>query len=179
MTKLAQIVSKSAPVLGAAMNALLPGSGLIVSGLASLFGSSNDQQDLLSKINSDPEAALKLKQYEMDHIRDLTKMVYADIANARNREIEVTKATGSRDWTQTLIGIFIVLSFFASFIIIAFFKTEPTDHDLLYIMATQISSLAFLVVGYYFGGMISSGIHKNYVKGSSDNIILPEPRETS
>ena len=40
---LSQVVGKVSPVIGAALNAFVPGSGLIVTGLAHLFGVDSDR----------------------------------------------------------------------------------------------------------------------------------------
>lgn len=178
MTNLSQIVSKTAPILGLALNSIFPGSGLLVSGIASLFGAnSQNEADIIANINANPEAALKLKQFEMDHIVELNKMVMADRDSARNREAIIVTQTHKRDWLMDFIAIFILVSFYALCLIVAFTKADGSDRDLFYMLLGTFSSAFGFVMSYYFGGTFPRP-QIQPSQGSSRDIVLPEPRNT-
>lgn len=168
MSKLADVVSKAAPVLGAALGGVGAPIGLIVSGIAKLFGA-DGEDDLLAKIKADPEAYVKLRQFELEHQYDLERIVAADKASAREREVEIVKATGRRDYVLDFIAVFIVLGFFAIVLIVAFTKMDQTDHDILYLLTGQLSGSFLLVISYFFGSSVP-------VK--SQQAVLPPPAQT-
>jgi len=105
MASLSEIVSKAAPILGAALGGFGAPIGMIVSGIASLFGGATDENDLIAKIKADPEAFLKLKQFEMQHEVDLLKFATEDRKSAREREASIVKSTGKRDWVNDFLSV--------------------------------------------------------------------------
>lgn len=65
LADLKPLVSLAAPLLGTVIGG--PFGGVAGTILSSLFKTSSDPEDLSRAIQSDPEAAIKLKQAEMDH----------------------------------------------------------------------------------------------------------------
>src|SRR3972149_2103011 len=85
---LSEIVSKYAPLLGSVIGG--PAGGAIGALVASQFGTDpKDTDDLIKRIEGDPEAATKLMQLQLTYWTDLVKLANEDRANARNREIQV------------------------------------------------------------------------------------------
>jgi len=168
MSNLSNVVSKAAPVLGAVLNSVFPGSGLIVSGLMSLFGVTSESA-LVEKINADPEAFFKLRQFELQHEKELLAISYADTDSARKMNIETMKATGKTDYMlHTLailsVGLSLIYPFFGFFYPSHFDK--GVFHDLL--------NIATFIFSFYFGGMY---VQSRNAK-SSQQIVLPEPAKT-
>ena len=108
--EVAKMISKMAPLLGSVLGGPVGGAvGGVVSAIANLFGvdpdeAQNNPSVLVEAIEKDPEAAIKLKELENNLRIELQKllieqdkMMLADIAGARQREIEIVKATGHRD----------------------------------------------------------------------------------
>lgn len=182
---LSEIIGKSAPLLGSVLNAVLPGSGLIVSGLNALFGANpNHPDDLIAKIQQDAEAALKLKQFEMEHQNDLAKLIAADRDSARTRQVEMAKA-GARDWVMDFLAVFITISFVSLCLVIAFANINSTEKDLFYMLIGTFGAVFSSVVSFYFGGSPlvmqkprpNQEANNQYAPTGPD-VILPPPEKT-
>lgn len=110
---LIQKISSYAPLVGTALDG--PLGGLIGTLIENLFGASPKNPDeLLNKINADPEAELKLKSLQYQHETELAqinagnvKEEIDDVENARDREIQLAK-----------LGIKDKMTHFLAFIII-------------------------------------------------------------
>jgi hypothetical protein len=109
-----------APLLGAVLGGppgLAAGAiSLVTKGLG--ISSNSSLNDIVKKIETDPEAAIKLKQLESSYQQYLASVrlqmdqaEYADRASARSREVDITKATGKSDRFPSILGGFIVLTF--------------------------------------------------------------------
>lgn len=72
LNKLAEIVSKFAPVLGSVIP--LPGASIIGNAIGAAFGAT-DENDLISKINLSEDAQVKLLQIERDHSEAISKII--------------------------------------------------------------------------------------------------------
>jgi len=176
MSTLGTIVSKTAPLLGSVLNTFLPGSGLVVQGLVSLFGLDKNasESDLTNAIQNDPEAALKLRQFEMQHEEFLYKAVNDDRASARDREKSLVASTGKRDWVIDFLAIFITLAFFGLCLIVAFTTADGTDRNLFYMLLGTFSTTFGGVIAFYFGGNPMT----SYPKVQNREPELPPPAAT-
>lgn len=171
---LSNTVSKFAPSLGAVLNLALPGSGLVVSALAHIFGADpKNEDDISRKIAADPDAYLKIQQFQMIHAEELEKIAFQDRDSARKRNIEVTKATGKNDNTLSVLAYAFVGGFFIYSFLLFFVHIDSTAHDIVLLLAGQISSMAITVAGFYFGSMM-----KGQVISRNDNIDIPSPDQT-
>jgi len=90
---LGKTISSFAPLLGA----IIPGGGPILSLVASIFGGDADKPDELEAlIKADPQAAVKLREIELNHKTELEKLVVAAEANrlaSETARIESVNAT--------------------------------------------------------------------------------------
>lgn len=173
MSTLGDIVSKSAPLLGAVLNSFLPGSGLIISGLASIFGgSSSNADDLANRIAADSNAAEKLKEFEIEHQNDLAKIMAADRASARDMNIQTTKALGKTDYMMHFLAGSVVVGAL-SYPILGNILHYPVDKGIFHDML----NLAMLPLSFYFGGMYVQA--RNILENAKQNdIVLPPPAKT-
>ncbi len=180
--KIVGTISSSAPLLGSlfgpggtAVGAL---AGSAIKLVAAALGVSPTQEAVISAIQTDPEAALKLAKYEMDNRVELQKlqlqseqMFLADVQNARSREVETTKATGKRDmnmfvlawvviggWLGMMVGL-ILLKLFAPAANVA---TDP----ILSMLFGSLSTNAGMVVGYFFGSSRGSDTKTDMIYNS-------------
>ena len=80
MNELLSLVKGIAPSIATALGS--PLAGMAVSALAERFGVEDEVEAVTKAIKADPEAAMKLKQLELDKF----KAVLADKDSARNRE---------------------------------------------------------------------------------------------
>ena len=81
------------------------------------------------------------------------KMVFDDKSNARNREVEVTKATGKKDNAVTILAGVIVFGFFAGLISLVFVHLDKGSgaYELLYMCFGALTMKFGTVVDYFFG----------------------------
>lgn len=81
------------------------------------------------------------------------EMFLGDKQNARSREVDVTKATGKRDYALIGLAIVIVVGFFAGLISLVFITLDKGSgtYELLYMMFGALISKFGTVVDYFFG----------------------------
>ena len=175
MSTLTEVVGRISPVLGSLLGAFVPGGSLIVSGLAALFGvSSGSQDDIAKAIAADPDAAVKLRQFELQHQDAILDAQTKIRLGAYQREAEVVKATGHRDWVVDMLAIGTVSGFFILCLLIFFVKVDPSMAGIVNFVCGEVSSMCALVLSYFFGATFKSG---SSVPPFS-NVTLPPPGQT-
>mgnify|MGYP006344254327 CR=1 FL=1 len=82
-----------------------------------------------------------------------TKQFLDDKSNARTREVEVTKATGKRDYSVTVLAGIIVFGFFAGLVSLIFMQLDKGSgtYELLYMMFGALIAKFGTVIDYFFG----------------------------
>ncbi len=171
--KLPQVVSAIAPVLGAALSPLSPIASLLIKGLGAIFGADNPD-DLAAKIASDPDAAVKIRQFELEHENIIVQTNAQIRLAAYDREIKVTQG-GDRNFVMKFLALFVVISFFGLCLIVAFTTLDKTDHDIFYMLLGVFGSKFGSVIDYFFGS--SSEKTPIYYQRQND-IELPPPAKT-
>ena len=153
MSNLSNVVGKAAPALGAAIGGPIGlGVGSIIGGIATLFGGDADDPDNLSTIiEKDPNAALKLREFELTHLAALETISANRVRDAQQREIAYTTTTGKRDWLLAFLVVAIVVGFFGCIGIVAFTTADKTDRDLFYTLLGTLTFAFSSVVSYYLG----------------------------
>lgn len=164
---LASVVGAISPVIGAALNTILPGGSLLVSALAHLFGvDGTSEQGLAQAISQDPMAAEKLKEFEIAHKYDLETMTVQDRVSARDMNSSTTKATGKTDYMLHFLAFFI-LAFLVVYVLMGYFIPLNFDKNIMH----DLINLAMLPLSFYYGGM--------YIQArSAGNVELSPPADT-
>ena len=94
--------------------------------------------------STDTSAEEKVKARMM-----MSEFANADRANARNREIEITKTLGQRDWMQVFVGSAAMI---IGIVMVVWAKTGVQDKEILFhILGFAEGTLVGQVVNYYFG----------------------------
>ena len=145
---IAAIVAKSAPLLGSALG---PIGGIAGTLIATAFGvKPDDEQGLIAALSS-PDAAIKLKQLELDHEKDLEAIELQfyqaevqDKGSAREREGKYMAALGRPDYVMNAISIIVVLGFITCAIFSHFYELNKD-------FVTTLGAALMLVLSYYFG----------------------------
>lgn len=145
-------ISIYAPLLGGAIGG--QAGDLVGSLIAMAFGSSfKNPEDLLAKIRSDPEAALKLRQLQDQHQEALMALenqqaiiITTDIQDARKRQLEEEKITGHRDWIVPILAFF-VLCIYAIIQFYVIFNPSSADD----LVSARLQDVVIIVMSYYFG----------------------------
>ena len=161
-----ETVKKFAPVLGSALG---PG-GAAVGGAVSLLlgacglGSDATPDDIMAAI-SDPATVLKLKEVENTHQLELSKLVLqqeqaylADRQGARNREVEIAKATGGRDINLYILAWVVIVGFFLLTWAMMYVTLPTANVGPVNILFGALVAGFMAVLGYFFGSSQSSDI---------------------
>ena len=165
---IANVAPVIANVIGSIAGGTIVGGAAekVVSGLLSLFGLKPDAtpDQLNNAIAQDPQAALKLRQAEMEYNLALNKQklddqqaFLNDIQNARNMMVETTKATGKRDVNLYALAWLIVAGFFMLTCLLVFKDLPKDSNGVIFMLFGALSAAFGSVVGYFFGSSKSSG----------------------
>jgi uncharacterized YccA/Bax inhibitor family protein len=145
-------VVKFAPILGSVIETANPIAGMAIELIAHEFGAdATNPNDIVDKMNADPDAKIKLQALELQHQDILAKYQADDRANARDREVEIDKITGKRDSILDLIALIVVIGYFAMCCVICYVRLDQSDHDVLYMLVGQLTGGFIMVLSYYFG----------------------------
>jgi len=180
-------IAKAAPILGGILGGPVGGAaGTAISLIASIFGLSAEEatpEKINRIIESDPAALVKLRELEMANQLELSKVALEqarleiqDRANARQREVETTRATGTRDINLYILAYVYVAGFFGStglmiWLILANQFPAQVPEYVIFLLGNLFGALTAgvtAVVQYFFGSS----------KGSSEKtrlLVHPEP----
>ena len=148
---ISNVVSKYAPLLGSIISTANPLAGMVVSLIASVFGANkDDSSDIINKINSNENAAQKLKELEIEHKNLLSNNQLKDMESARDREIETTKITGKRDYVMETIAILIIVSTFSLTALMIFYPNQINNNTIINIFSGNLMAAFMVVIKYYF-----------------------------
>jgi len=148
MNDLISMVSKFAPAIGTALGG--PLGGLAVSAIAERLGVKDEVEAVTKAIKADPEAAMKLKQLEIEKF----KAVLADKDSARNRE--ATIATSEKaPLLNKLISPALALIVVSAWVGIQFILINSTvPQEMRELVARVLGTLdgaLMVILSYYFG----------------------------
>jgi len=130
-TRLGQWFREKSPDVLEAVGELVPG-GEILKALGVLIDRSTESEEEKKR------ARLMLEE-----------LVIRDRESARNREIEVTKATGKRDYMQAFVGVAAML---IGITMVVWAKNGVEDKEIFFhILGFAEGTLVGQVVNYYFG----------------------------
>lgn len=166
----AKIVT-AAPLVGSLFGPAGTGIGMGVKLLASLFGLSEAEttpEAINSLLSSDPQALIKIKQMELDNQIDIRKYILAmeslamqDTAGARTREVEVVKATGTKDINLYILAWTVIAGFFVLIYVLTFEELPDANvgpvNQLYGVLGTGFG----VVLAYFFGSSKSSSENRS------------------
>jgi len=120
---------------------------------------------VMTAISTDPNLAFKLKEAEMNYqlavnqqeLED-TKARLLDIQSARQREVDVTKATGKRDINQYVLAWLVVCGFFALTSLLAFKPMQMDASGVVFMLFGALAAAFGSVMQYYFGSSKGSAL---------------------
>ena len=155
------VVAAGAPILGGILAG--PGGAGLGAMVASLFGADpTDPQDIAIKMAGDPEAHIKLRKLELDNKAELEKLFLADIQSARQREVEVTRATGKTNWPMYILAGAVVIGFFTLMFVLMKYTVPQGSREVAFMLFGSLSTSFGAVVNYFFGSS----------KGSADKNLM-------
>lgn len=168
---LVKAVSKGAPIIGSLIGGPAGGAaGTALAMLAKVFGGDPDKpEEILQAIQQDPEAMIKLREIEARHEEELTKLaLQSEIAHlqdrqsAREREVQITKATGKKDYNLYVTAWAVLIGFFILTGVLMFYPLPEGSSQAVYMLFGALAGGFGTVLQYFFGSS----------KGSNDKTKL-------
>ena len=175
----AKVVSTAAPLLGSLLGGPTGAAvGTAVKLVASALGVGPEPEEVMKAIQADPEALAKLRALELKHQEQLAKLALeqerarlADIASARQREVEIVRATGKRDINLYLLAWSVVAGFFGLCYALMRIQLPPNSNDVIFMLFGALAAGFGQVLQYFFGSSKSSAekTHLLMAKGGNKN----------
>lgn len=176
-----KIVAIGLPTLGTIVGGP---AGAAIGGLLgkAILGEEEVTQENMLKAIGDPEAVIKMKQFEMEHKLELEKLLVeqerlrlADVMDARNRQIKSEEATGKRDYNLYALAWLIVIGFFALIGVLLFTPGKLTKEEWATILPVVTMLFGAMSAGFgqvlqYFFGSSKSSQDKTNLLAKSDAI---------
>lgn len=121
----------------------------------SITGVTNDK-DILHKIEADPVLAADLQKALLANAEKMDAMFLADRADARDREIQIVRTTGKREYNLYILAWTVVVGFFVLTGILAFKALPEGSTDAVFMLFGSLSTGFATVLSYFFGTSKSS-----------------------
>jgi hypothetical protein len=162
-----KLIAQSAPLLG---SALAGSTGATIGSLiAAKFGGNSAQPDALhAMINADPQAAIKLKELEIEHQLALERLMIQaetdaqqtlanDRASARLREVGVDQSPHEKhDKTPAILAYCATGCVFFSLTWLFCFPIPPSNHDFVCAFISSLTTVWIGAMAYYHGSSAGS-----------------------
>jgi hypothetical protein len=136
-TKVGQWLGKNAPKVLDAVGDLLPDQGAL--GVVK------------NLIQGDPDLEPSQKA---EFARMAFELESADRASARNREIEVAKATGKQDWMMWVTGVVGLLSFMFTIYAVVYIDSVRENELFIHLMGMIEGVVIGNIFAYYYGASV-------------------------
>jgi hypothetical protein len=155
---LGKAISNFAPLLGTVVGGA-PGA-VMGSIVASAFGGvASNPQDLIAKIQGDPDAGAKLAEIESNCKIELQRIAMQMAENEfdfQNTKDAREKNTESKTMMPQILSIVVLIGFFACIWVILMYKQDAEDHDVLYMMLGGEVAAFQQMLQYWLGSSSSS-----------------------
>lgn len=157
-------IANVAPVLGGAVGGPAGAvAGKAIKLIAGALGCEEKPAAVVSALQANPDALLKLKELETRHKEEIYRLtiqeqqIYLqDVANARAREAAYINKIGRPDYNLYFLAWVLVVGFFI-LIGMMFWKPVPNDASgVVFMLFGSLSSAFGSVVGYFFGSSAGS-----------------------
>lgn len=164
---LGKLIAQSAPLLGGALAG--PAGATIGNLIAAKFGGDNAHPDTLhALINADPQAAIKLKELELEHQlalqqllvqaeKDAQQLAVHDRASARQREADVSNASKeNHDPTPARLAYALTFGVLGSLFWLLVFPIPDKNHEIIYAIVSCLTTVWIGAMAYYHGSSAGS-----------------------
>ena len=148
MNELLSLVKGIAPSIANALGS--PLAGMAVSALAERFGVEDEVEAVTKAIKADPEAAMKLKQLEIDKF----KAVLADKDSARNREATIAtseKAPLINKLVSPVLALIVVVAWVGIQYTLLNTTVPQEMRELVARVLGTLDGALMVILSYYFG----------------------------
>jgi hypothetical protein len=145
---LSDILKTMAP--GLATMVAGPLGGLAVKAIAEKFGVADTVEAVTNAIQSDPDAAMKLREIDLKELEAHAK----DRDSARNRETAIATSAAAPMLNKVVtpvLALGVVGLSFILFAILIFVDVKPEAKDILIYILGVLSAAVTQILSYYFG----------------------------
>ena len=171
------VIGKAAPIVGGLIGG--PAGAGIGSAISGLLGVANEPDEVAKALKGDPDALVKIKQYEIDHKYDLQKVQLeavkvdlTDVQDARSRQNEHEKATGKSDINLYVLAWTIVIGFFGLIGVMMYVAIPAASNNIIYMLFGTLAAGFGSVMQYFFGSSRGSK-EKTLMLGRQVSAIKP------
>jgi len=169
--KIMRFLKAIAPVIGTALGGPLGGiAGTALSQVLLGKDKGTDDEIYNALQSASPDLILRIKEadnnFKLDMEKlgvDTLKLQYSDIADARNREVEIIKHNKDNRFIATLsmitmpcLAMLITAGFFCTMGLIAFLNIDAEAAQVLNILAGILGTCFVQIISYYFGSSLGS-----------------------
>ncbi|NOX15950.1 MAG: hypothetical protein GXP61_08000 [Epsilonproteobacteria bacterium] len=177
-------IGTAAPLLGTLIGG--PIGGTIGTAISGILGVENKPDAVISALKADPQALVKLKQYEMLHTERLQQMQLDEISmrlkdtdSARNRQNKHEEATGGSDINLYVLAWMVVLGFFTVVGTTMFIPIPQESSNIVYMLLGILGAEFGAVMRYFFGSSEGSSIKTKIMAayGRAKSAIKPATEE--
>jgi hypothetical protein len=194
LAELGKTVAKYAPAIGALLP--LPGGAAIGTAIAAAFGGDiKDPAALASKIQQDPQAAIKLAELQNNLAISMRQAEVKereidvdDKKSAREQYVELNKAGDPDktlpDKTARNIAYMVVIGFLLQCFMIPFLPIDRVEVQIIMVLVGMLAAKFNSIVDFFFGNskssetimhMFATLANKKRLK-QKEKLDLPEPR---
>ena len=160
-----EIIKLGAPLLGAALGG--PAGAQLGALVASAVGGNpQDPASILKAIQQSTDAATKLRELEMKHEEKILKLYMADVASARQREVDIVKATGEKDHFLYALAVVIVMGFFALCGLLMWRPLPEGSSQAVYLLFGGLVGGFSTILQYFFGSSKENAKTTNLLLGN-------------
>lgn len=158
------LVQVGLPVLA---NAILPGNGAIITGLAQAIGSTDTTPSTIIKTLQSSQAAVdSAKQFSLQHQEVLIKAAYDyELAQAKLAADDRADARGMAEKadnkTPRNLAYFMTIAFFTALVLLFFLPIPDNNKASVYTMLGSLGTVWLMAMTFYFGTN-----HQNTVQAS-------------
>lgn len=177
MDGLKDVIAKSSPLIASVLGSINPLAGVLFSAVAHLFGlpTTATADDVANAVNADPDHDIKLRTLEVQHQDDLFNAKVQLRLGAYNRESEVVKATGKRDFVLDILALGTVGGYFLISTLVFFVHIDTSMNGIVNFMCGELSTAAMMVLAYFFGATFSRPAQPSTL---NKEVVLPPPAQT-
>jgi len=155
-----QLINVGLPVLGTAIAG--PTGGFAAKAAASLISAKlgieeeNITPETITNVLADPNQILKLKEAELNHSIRLEELIIEDRKSAREREVGIVKATGTKDWNLYILAWIVVSGFFGLCWLLMKTTLPEGSNEVVFMLFGALATGFGTVLQYFFGSSKSS-----------------------
>lgn len=151
--KVKQVISGAAPILGGLVGG--PAGAAAGALISSALGVDNDPEQVLQKLQADPEALLKLKTLESEERKHLQEM-QLETLRAELADVQSAREAHKSHWMPSAITLALTLMVCAMGALLVAFPVPAENKDMSVYLFGQITGTFTTAVAYWIGTSRSS-----------------------